>query len=439
MKISEIERLAIVNSIDEARQSKHEDAKVHPNVGVVIVKNDEIIASAHRGEIDLGDHAEFTVLEKKLKSDILAGCTVFTTLEPCTTRNHPKLPCVERLIERKVKKVWIGMVDPNSKISGRGITRLREANIEIELYPPEYSAVIEELNRDFIREQKKASITDSINSEQYEKLSKRSLDEWYESINKIYWNRNYYQGVAQTFSHLVEVIGGLSLLASEKKKENIIPENYMPKAIAWWLALCGKLGINSVEEMLWDKFPNICPYCQLNPHIDRICSDKKLASKGPDWATLKKLGTNKMKPKSVGDWQLMFDTIYPVTSTDEYKPIFARLIEELGELSEAIRVFPAEPGYFLSEACDVFAWLMRIQNTFDSKKHNKVGDLLNIGLAKNYPEICLDCNQSVCSCPPILKSTIGRIAHEIPLSKNTLEHNARFLTADQTSEKFGNI
>ena len=135
----------------------------------------------------------------------------------------------------------------------------------------------------------------------------------------------------------------------------------------------------------------------------------------------------------------MFEAIYPVSSTDDFKPIFARLVEELGELAEAIRVFPAEPGYFLSEACDVFAWLMKIQNIFDSKENKKFGELLNTGLAKSYPDICLDCNQTVCSCPPILKSTIGRIAHEIPIPKNTLERNERFLSADQSSEKFGNI
>jgi pyrimidine deaminase RibD-like protein/NTP pyrophosphatase (non-canonical NTP hydrolase) len=439
MDISELERQAIIKSIDEARKSKHEDAKVHPVVGVVIVKDDSIVASAHRGEIDLGDHAEFTVLEKKLQSETLAGCTVFTTLEPCTTRNHPKVPCAERLVERKVKKVWIGMVDPNDKISGKGISKLREANIEVALYPDEYAAIIEELNRDFVRDQKKQSKKESITQEAYEKLSKRSLDGWYSTINKIYWNRNYYQGVSQTFTHLVEVIGGLSLLASEKQKEGIKPENYMSKAIAWWLALCGKLGINSVEEMLWDKFPNICPYCQRNPHQDRICKSKKAKDHGPDWVTLKKLGTSKAKPKTIGGWQEMFDNIYPVTSTEDYKPVFARLVEELGELSEAIRVFPAEPGYFLSEACDVFAWLMRIQNIYDSKHNKKVGDALNMGLAKSYPDICLDCNQDVCSCPPILKSTIGRIAHEIPIQKNSLERSERFLTADQSSERFGSI
>ncbi len=43
------------------------------------------------------------------------------------------------------------------------------------------------------------------------------------------------------------------------------------------------------------------------------------------------------------------------------------------------------------------------------------------------------------SSSPILKSTIGRIAHEIPIQKNTLVKSNRFLSAEETSEKFGSI
>jgi pyrimidine deaminase RibD-like protein len=138
-------------AIDEARKSSPEDKRIHPRVGVVIVRDDRVLASAHRGEI-VECHAEYIALEKKLADIPLSGATVYTTLEPCTARNHPKVPCAVRLAERKVARVLIGMLDPDDRISGRGQRTLRRAGIATELFAHDLMAEIEELNRDFIRD-----------------------------------------------------------------------------------------------------------------------------------------------------------------------------------------------------------------------------------------------------------------------------------------------
>ena len=137
-------------AVNEARKSDAEDDRVHPMVGCVVVRDGRVLATAHRGEME-GNHAEFLALEKKLKDVTLTGCTVYTTLEPCTTRNHPKIPCADRLIERKVARVVIGTLDPNPEIRGKGMWKLQQANIAVEMFPHALAMELNELNRDFFR------------------------------------------------------------------------------------------------------------------------------------------------------------------------------------------------------------------------------------------------------------------------------------------------
>jgi pyrimidine deaminase RibD-like protein len=137
-------------AVDEARKSSAEDKRPHPLVGCVVVKSGKVLATSHRGEIE-GNHAEYIALETKLKDNSLSGCTVYTTLEPCTTRSHPKIPCADRLIERRVARVVVGMHDPNPDICGKGIRKLQAANIEVSLFPHALIQELEELNRNFTR------------------------------------------------------------------------------------------------------------------------------------------------------------------------------------------------------------------------------------------------------------------------------------------------
>jgi len=187
-----LDRRFALMAIEEARKSVAEDDRPHPRVGAVVVKDGEVLSRAHRGEKPKS-HAEFIALEDKLPDGVVAGSTVYTTLEPCTTRNHPKIPCAQRLIDRKVRRVMIGMLDPNPDIMGRGDQMLSDAGIEVQLFPRELRAQVEELNREFIRAQKRRQTTPTksqptleADSQEYWEQRKKAPET--ELLNKI-WQR----------------------------------------------------------------------------------------------------------------------------------------------------------------------------------------------------------------------------------------------------------
>ena len=102
--------------------------KPNPVVGALIVKNNVVLAEgAHEkfGE----NHAEvncFNSLKDKIDEDHVMICT----LEPC---NHygKTPPCTEKIIESGIKKIIIGSSDPNPKVAGTGIKRLKDAGLEV--------------------------------------------------------------------------------------------------------------------------------------------------------------------------------------------------------------------------------------------------------------------------------------------------------------------
>ncbi len=100
----------------------------NPAVGAVVVKDGRIISTGYHEKAGL-PHAERIALERAGKE--AEGSTLYVTLEPC---NHygKTPPCTEKIIESKVKRVVIGVRDPNPVASG-GIDRLKKAGIEVEV------------------------------------------------------------------------------------------------------------------------------------------------------------------------------------------------------------------------------------------------------------------------------------------------------------------
>lgn len=138
-------------AVDVAKQSVPEAGRSAPppRVGVVVVLNGESVGESYRGETGKGRHAEFGLLERLSPVD-LRGATVYTTLEPCSRRNHPKVPCAQHTIDRGVSTVFIGMYDPNPVIYREGWRLLRDAGVKLRDFSPELRAEIAADNDEFL-------------------------------------------------------------------------------------------------------------------------------------------------------------------------------------------------------------------------------------------------------------------------------------------------
>ncbi|MDP2175525.1 MAG: ATP-binding protein [Bacteroidota bacterium] len=136
-------------SIQEPRQDK-----TSPKVGAVLIKPDGTKETAFRGELRHGDHAEFTLLERKNRSNHLDECILFATLEPCApgARKHPKLGCAERIVNARIKKVWVGIEDPDPSVDRKGIQYLLDNGVEVEMFDADLQKQIRNANNQFIEE-----------------------------------------------------------------------------------------------------------------------------------------------------------------------------------------------------------------------------------------------------------------------------------------------
>src|SRR5206468_2735335 len=98
----------------------------NPQVGCVLIKNGRIVGQGYHSRFG-GPHAEAQALTNA--GQRAHGATAYVNLEPCCHTDKKTPPCAPALISAGVRRVVIGMRDPNPKVSGLGLRSLRNAGI----------------------------------------------------------------------------------------------------------------------------------------------------------------------------------------------------------------------------------------------------------------------------------------------------------------------
>lgn len=125
-----------------------QNAKPNPMVGAVIVSRDgRIIGEGYHVRCGEG-HAEVNAFASVSADDeqLLPEATIYVSLEPCSHYGKTP-PCADLIIKKGVKRVVVGCIDPFAEVQGRGIQKLRDAGITVEVGVLE--AECQALNRRF--------------------------------------------------------------------------------------------------------------------------------------------------------------------------------------------------------------------------------------------------------------------------------------------------
>ncbi|GAB4410846.1 MAG: bifunctional diaminohydroxyphosphoribosylaminopyrimidine deaminase/5-amino-6-(5-phosphoribosylamino)uracil reductase RibD [Bacteroidia bacterium] len=117
----------------------------NPQVGAVVVHQGRIIGEGYHAYAG-GPHAEVVALGAVQHPAWLPDATIYVSLEPCSY--HGKTPpCADLIVRHRLARVVVGCQDPNPRVSGSGIARMRAAGIEVVLAPD--PRPFEALNRAF--------------------------------------------------------------------------------------------------------------------------------------------------------------------------------------------------------------------------------------------------------------------------------------------------
>jgi len=140
------------------RQSRSEhESKLDPLVGAVLVTNDGEVLENGRANLRVGDHAEYELIERIGHGKTLEGATLYVTLEPCRSRMPPKKGCAEWIVKARIGRVVVGVVDPDPRVGGQGLTYLATNRVEISHFDADLSGEIQKANEAYLAQARERS------------------------------------------------------------------------------------------------------------------------------------------------------------------------------------------------------------------------------------------------------------------------------------------
>jgi diaminohydroxyphosphoribosylaminopyrimidine deaminase/5-amino-6-(5-phosphoribosylamino)uracil reductase len=138
-------------ALEQARRALYL-SQPNPHVGCVITAIDGRLLGAGHTQAVGGPHAEVMALrDAQARGHDVRGATAWVTLEPCSHHGRTP-PCADALVAAGLSRVEVALSDPNPRVAGQGLARLRAAGIAVHLLAPEHPAAIEarELNIGFL-------------------------------------------------------------------------------------------------------------------------------------------------------------------------------------------------------------------------------------------------------------------------------------------------
>jgi NTP pyrophosphatase (non-canonical NTP hydrolase) len=217
-----------------------------------------------------------------------------------------------------------------------------------------------------------------------------SLGQWQEKFRAMYGQRNAELNLSPSdiWLHLMEEAGELA--ADFRKEDYKKLWRDLPDVFAWLCAFANRTEL-LLEEVVWHKFPNVCPYC-LKPESCSCIAENRSIMEDDALQQYRR----KPYPETLDGWEEMFERIYGnVNTIQSSKGIGFHFMEEVSEVARELR--REHHAELKNELADVLAWLVAVYHRAQAHQSGKP-TTLSACIWAIYPGKCDKCGSCPCEC-----------------------------------------